>query len=167
MHHEVFVNKSRRTFVLIADASRARLYAHHAHRVLARKFVLLEEFEHPEGRAKASDIMADKPGRTFSSSPMSAARSAKEYRTNPKQVEAEKFARELSRRLASLFDAHVFDALVVAAPPKFLGLLRSALAIHRDNVFSRVIAWHEKDYTSITNSSELSERLAITDQSPP
>jgi protein required for attachment to host cells len=161
---EVLVNKSRRTFVLIADASRARLYSHHARRANAHKFVLLEAFEHPEGRAKCRDLMADKPGRTFSSGPMTAARSAKEYRTNPKQVEAEKFARELSRRLASLFDAHSFDALVVAAPPKFLGLLRSALALHRDHVFAHVIAWHEKDYTSITNTAELCERLVITDQ---
>jgi protein required for attachment to host cells len=157
------VDKSRRMFVLVADASRARLYSYLSYSNHARsKFVLLEEFEHPEGRAKTSDIMADKPGRTFSSGPMSAARSAKEYRTDPKRVEAEKFARELSRHLASLFDAHAFDALIVAAPPKFLGLLRSALAIPRDHVFARVVAWHEKDYTRITSVAELSERLAPT-----
>jgi len=71
---------------------------------------------------------------------------------------------QLHTGLATLFDAHAFDALIVAAPPKFLGLLRSALAIPRDHIFARVIAWHEKDYTSITSVAELSERLAIADQ---
>jgi protein required for attachment to host cells len=156
----VLMNKSQRTFVLVADASRARLFAHEPHENTPGKFVLLEEFDHPASRAKVADIMADKPGRTFSSGPMTAARSAKEYRTDPKQVEAEKFVRELSRHLVSSFDAHAFDALVVAAPPKFLGLLRAALAQQHDHVSERVIAWHEKDYTSITDLAELAERLA-------
>jgi protein required for attachment to host cells len=152
------VDKPRRTFVLVADASRARLYQRPNN---TAKFMLLEEFDHPTGRAKNSDLMADKPGRAFSSGATTAARSTKEYRTEPKQVEAEKFARELGRRLAALFDAHAFDDLVIAAPPKFLGLLRTALGTHRDHVSNSVVAWHEKNLTTVTDIRELSERLDL------
>lgn len=151
------MDKPRKTFVLVADASRARLYQRPDN---ASKLVLLEEFDHPEGRAKARDLMADKPGRTFASGPVEA-RSAKEYRTDPKEVEAEKFARELGRRLADHFDAHAFDDLVIAAPPKFLGLLRATLGTHHDHVSDRVVSWHEKDYTTVTDVKELSERLSL------
>jgi protein required for attachment to host cells len=152
------MNKPRRTFVLVADASRARLYQRPND---TAKFMLLEEFDHPEGRAKNIDLMADKPGRASSSGPTTAARSAQEYRTDPKQVEAEKFARELGHRLASLFDAHAFDALVITAPPKFLGLLRSALGTHHDHVSNSVVAWHEKDLTAVTDVRDLFERLKL------
>lgn len=157
------MNKPRRTFVLVADASRARLYLQSEG---STKLSLVEDFEHPESRAKVMDLMADKPGRTFSSGPQTAARSAKEYRTDPKEVEAEKFARELGHRLATLWDAHAFEDLVIAAPPKFLGLLRSDLATYHDHVSNRVIAWHEKDYTTSTNLDELSERLALGEERP-
>lgn len=150
----------RKTFVLVADASRARLYSRTN---LAPKLELVEAFEHPESRAKVMDLMADKPGRTFASGPMSAARSAKEYSTDPKDVEADKFARELGDRLAKLFDAHAFEALVIAAPAKFVGRLRATLATHHDHVSRQVVAWHEKDYSLMTDLSELSERLAIRD----
>lgn len=156
----VFVGKPRRTCVLVADASRARLYLRNDS---ASKIKLVEEFEHPESRAKVIDLMADKPGRTSASGPQSHARSSQEYRTDPKQVEAQKFARELSRRLSALFVAHVFEDVVVAAPPKFLGLLRSALGTHHDHVSTCVVAWHEKDYTAVTDINELSTRLSLTE----
>lgn len=155
------MDKPRRTFVVVADASRAKLYQKPDNQ---SKLMLLEEFDHPEGRAKAMDLMADKPGRTFASGPTTKGRSAKEYRTDPKQVEAEKFARALGRRLAELFDAHAFDDLVIAAPPKFMGLLRAALETHHDHVSNHVVAWHEKDYTTLTDVRELSERLDQTAQ---
>lgn len=155
------MNKPRRTFVLVADASRARLYQGTEG---SPKLSLIEEFEHPESRAKAKDLMADKPGRTFSSGGMTEARSAKEYRTDPKEVEAEKFARELSHRLATLWEAHTFEDLVIAAPPKFLGLLRASLATHHDHVSNRVVAWHEKDFTGVTDVRELSERLLLGEE---
>ena len=150
------MDKPRRTLVLVADASRARLYERDA---APNKLLVVQEFEHPEGRAKASDLMADKAGRTLSSGPTSTARSVMQYRTDPKDVEAEKFARELVQHLVASFDAHELDDLVIAAPPKFLGLLRSTLATHHDHISDRVIAWHEKDYTNITHVRELSELL--------
>lgn len=154
------MNKPRRTFVLVADASRARLYLHNEG---SSQLSVAEEFEHPESRAKNLDLASDKPGRAFSSGGTGMGRSAMESPTEPKEVEAEKFARELGHRLAALCDAHAFDDLVIAAPPKFLGLLRGALATHHNGVSNRVVAWHEKDYTTVTDVRELAERLSLGD----
>ena len=150
------MSKLRRTCILVADASRARLYLRNDG---STKLQLSQEFEHPASRAKGMNLMTDKPGRSYDSGLQTDARSSKEYRSAPKQVEAEKFARGLGRRLAAMFDAHEFDEVVIAAPPKFLGLLRSALGTHHDHVSNTVVAWHEKDYTSLTSAKELSERL--------
>jgi protein required for attachment to host cells len=147
--------KQPTTFVLVADASRARLFRRD---VGTGRLDLVEELEHPLSRARNRDLMADKPGRAFTSGGMSSARSGIEYRTDPQQVEAEKFARELGDKLAASFDAHAFDALVIAAPPKFLGLLRHALATHTDHVGRAVTDWVEKDYTNL-DERELGERM--------
>lgn len=151
------MSKLRRTCILVADASRARLYMRNDG---STKLQLAVEFDHPQSRAKGMNLMADKPGRTMSSGSYATVGSSMEYRTAPKQVEAEKFARGLSRRLAAMFDAHEFEDVVIAAPPKFLGLLRSALGTHHDHVSNTVVAWHEKDYTSVTNLNDLSKRLS-------
>ena len=152
------MDKPRRTFVLVADASRARLYLGTEE---TPKLSVIEEFDHPESRAKNMDLASDRPGRTLASGAMKSARSATDPRTEPKEVEAEKFARELGHRLASHCDAHAFDDLVIAAPPRFLGLLRGALATHHDGVSKRVVAWHEKNYTALTDVIEISKRLSL------
>jgi len=157
------VNNPRKTFVLVADASRARLYLG-SEGEAKPKLSLLEEFEHPKSRAKNMDLASDGPGRPLDSVAMNSARSATDPRPDPKEVEAEKFARELGHRLASHCDAHAFDDLVIVAPPKFLGLLRSALATHHDHVANRVVAWHEKDYTALTDVRELAERLSLDEE---
>ncbi|MDC0741133.1 host attachment protein [Polyangium mundeleinium] len=143
----------RITFVLVADASRARLFRQGLEENAPLE--LVEEFEHPESRAMARDLMADKPGRTF----WKRGQSAPDYRTDPKDVEAEKFARSLADRLAALYDTQAFHKLVLAAPPKFLGLLRSMLAAHTNHVAEAVVASHEKDYTQL-DVRTIAERIA-------
>ncbi len=148
--------KEKITFVLVADASRARLYRKEGEDAA---LALIEELEHPESRAMNRDLMADKPGRSISSGHRSTARSGMEYRTDPKEVEAEKFARTLVDKLAHGKDEHTFDDLVIAAPPKFLGLLRGALGTHTNHVLEAVTAWIEKDYTQL-DVRTIAERIA-------
>lgn len=157
MQEERVQETERTTFVLIADASRARLFRRGSEETAALE--LVEAFEHPESRAMARDLMADKPGRAFTGGGQVGGRSAKEYATDPKEVEAQKFARSLADRLASLYDAHAFHELVLAAPPKFLGLLRATLAAHTNHVADTVVASHEKDYTQL-DVRTLAERIA-------
>jgi len=150
------VHPSRHTtFVLVADASRARLFRREEE---TAKLVLVEEWEHPSSRARNRDLMADRPGRTSSGGPVSKGRAAFAYGTDPQEVEAEKFARELGDKLAQAFDTHSFDALVITAPPKFLGLLRQTLDTHTDHVARRVIGFFDKDYTEL-DPKQLAERL--------
>ncbi|HVK65718.1 MAG TPA: host attachment protein [Polyangium sp.] len=156
MQEERAQETERITYVLIADASRARLFRRDKENA---SLEVVEEFEHPESRAMARDLMADKPGRAFTGSGQVGGRGAKEYATDPKDVEAQKFARSLADRLASLYDAHTFHALVLAAPPKFLGLLRSTLAAHTNHVVETVVASHEKDYTQL-DVRTIAERIA-------
>ena len=50
-----------------------------------------------------------------------------EPRTDPARVEAEALARRLAERLDTARTRHGVERFVVVAPPRFLGMLRSAL----------------------------------------
>src|SRR4051794_19517338 len=114
-----FVMSPKRRFVLVADAARARLFLRDEK---TDRLALVWEMHHPQSRAMNRELIADRPGRAHSSS-IGDGSSGMEFRTEPKVVEAEKFARELGKKLAHEHDEHVYDELVVVAPPKFLGML--------------------------------------------
>lgn len=66
--------------------------------------------------------------------------------TDPREVEGQKFAREIAHELATARVDQRFDELVVSAPPQFLGLLRAELDEH---VRGRVKRWLDKDLTKL------------------
>ena len=82
------------TYILIADAAQARLFA--AQR-LSEPWRLVRVFAHPRSAAKAADLVADRPGRVRQSA--DGRRSAMEPHMTPHDVEAEHFARELAGAL--------------------------------------------------------------------
>ena len=93
--------------------------------------------------------MADANGRKPAGLPMgmrsgSSARPGAAPDTDPKWVEAQKFARELAARLKGGLQEHAYDSLVVVAPPQFLGLLRHAIS---EQVKGRLVLWLDKDLT--------------------
>jgi protein required for attachment to host cells len=140
------------TWILISDASRARLFAASSRQ---KPWTLVRELEHPQSRAKGQDIMADKPGRVKQS--MGAgSRPAMEPVTPPKEVEAEHFAQQLAAVLEDGHGRNDYARLVLAAPPSFLGLLRKALSTQ---VGKRVVASVDKDYTQL-HERDLPERLS-------
>lgn len=125
----------RTTWILVCDASRARLFAEAAP---GRGFSLVAGFEHPQSRERVRDLMADAYGRK----PVGGShgggvngnrpggfhgRPGVEPDTDPKEVEAMKFARELADALEKGADAHFYDALVITAPPHFLGMLKETI----------------------------------------
>lgn len=137
-------------WILISDASRARLFAERS-----GTWELLEKFEHPESRERARDLMADTNGRKPAGPSMGGAyggravshsfgRAGVEPDTDPKEVEAQKFARELAGRLERGHFDHAYDNLVIAAPPHFLGLMKGVLS---REVEKRVEAFLNKDLT--------------------
>ena len=141
----------RPTWVVVCDASRARVFHVGPRR---DQWQLVRELEHPEGRAKGRDLVADRPGRKQSGS---ALRPVMEYPTGPHEVESEKFARALARVLESGLAEHAYERLILVAPPHFLGLLRSAL---HENVAKQVQLSIDKDYAAL-DPSQLADRLPI------
>jgi len=138
-----------RTWIVLADAATARIYEPRADR---RGWRLVAERTHPESRAKESELRTDKPGRVKQSAGY---RVAMEPSTPRKEVEAEKFAREIAKTLDEALLAKAYDRVVLVAAPAFLGLLREILP---DRVQRHVADVVEKDYLHL-DSREVHERL--------
>jgi protein required for attachment to host cells len=110
--------------ILVAENSRAKLLEADFPRSELRE---VKDFTHEKSRLSNRELTNEsRPGRTFDRN--GAGRHAMEYDTNPKEVEAQVFARELVKYLDSQRNnGHAFKKLVLMAPPKFLGLLRSCM----------------------------------------
>ena len=150
-----------RTYVLIADASRARLFQQHA----SRTYALLETFDHEPSRVRNRDLVADANGRKPAGPSVGANYGGRSVSrgvgrpgvapdTEPKEVEAEKFAHRLASALDGLLRARD-DRLVLAAPPHFLGLLKKTLST---SVVKRLELTVDKDLTKL-EGRELDDRM--------
>jgi protein required for attachment to host cells len=139
----------KRTWILVADASRARLF-----RGDRGKYAMIEEFEHPESRASVRELVSDangrKPGGGYGHRPGVAPH------TDPKDVEADKFAHLLAIHLEKGLHAQAYEALVLVAPPRFLGELKGQLT---DQVQKRLTKSIQKDLTGMT-PHEIAKRIA-------
>lgn len=109
-------------YVLVADASRARLVA--ADPTLAHAEEV-EAFVHPQGRQHERDLI-DGGWATNSTANPSGPRSVTDI-PDPREEAARRFARTLARRLSDARNANEYERLILVAPPKLLGLLREAL----------------------------------------
>ncbi len=143
-------------WVLVADASRARLFREDDAR---KPFTLIDSLEHPESRARVRDLVSDVNGRkptgmargggdAVTAAGSGSARPGAAPDTDPKTVEAEKFARTLADRLAKGLHEHAYQGLVIAAPPHFLGLLKQTLdhevSKHLDIAIHKDLTQHER-----------------------
>ena len=109
-------------WVVVADSAKARIFTRN------KKFSPMEELEtllHPESRLHRQDLVSDRPGQVHES--RTPGESANEEPTDPKVVEAQVFARDIAHRLREARLAGQFTSLVLAADPRFLGLLRKSL----------------------------------------
>jgi protein required for attachment to host cells len=123
------------TWILVSDASRARVFAFDKE---GDPWRLVEEVEHPLGRARTSDLVSDRAGRQRQVGPAMAAP------TDPAEAESHRFAERLAHLLQKGSDEHRFGRLVLVAPPRFLGYLRDVL---REPVARHVVLSLDKDYT--------------------
>ena len=138
-----------RTWILLADAASARLYASGER---PGDWTLLRELQHPESRMRPSGLLSDKPGRVKQST---GSRAAMEPHTPRKKVEAERFAREIAQALDESVVSGACERLVLVAPPAFLGVLRDKLP---PRVAARVTDVIEKDYLHLDQPT-LKKRL--------
>lgn len=139
------------TWIVVSDASRARIFAFGDDE---RAWTLIRELEHPESRAKETDLVDGEHGRTRQSAG-AGGRPTMEPTTPQKRVEHSAFAQDLAELLEHGYDAHEFRDLVLVAPPQFLGILRGAIGAKLEK---HVVATLDKDYTG-SNPRELQTRL--------
>ncbi|MGK4003421.1 host attachment protein [Sorangium sp. So ce1036] len=158
---------ARKTWILVSDASRAQLYREEP---AGKGFTLLESYDHEESRARVRDLMADAAGRKPNGTPGGnglipgagggagatyLGRPGAAPDTDPKEVEAQKFAHELADVLERGLNDHAYDALVLIAPPQFLGLLRATVT---KQVSHRIESSVDKDLSWL-DGPRLTERL--------
>lgn len=137
------------TWILVANASQAKLYANTGPK---KGLKLLKELKHPESREKASDLVSDRPGQLHS--PGSGHR-ASQPKTDPKTNEARHFAQELARELNHGRASGQVERLILVAPPAFMGLINEKL----DGPSASIVSDRfEKDYTR-AGEKELSGHL--------
>lgn len=128
------------TWMLIADASKARLYAMYKARFMREQhpnnLMLIQDFTHHDSRKKNKDLVSDRMGE-FGSGSFAAT-------ISPKTQEAEWFAHQLMSHLDLERKNGMFRDLIIVAPATFMGYLHH----HAPSSISKVISQNiEKDYT--------------------
>jgi len=99
------------------------------------RLVEQETLAHPQGRLKAQDIDADRPGRTFQSAGQS--RHGKGREVDPKTQKTITFARQVAERLDNARRQGEVERLILVAAPQFLGLLRDHLSAELQRVIDQ------------------------------
>lgn len=137
------------TWIIVANAGYARIYSKTKN---DHQLNLVKELEHPESRKKASDLVSDGKGRYIAGNSAVGTYSS---RTNPKEVEAEHFAKELADILEHGRKANDFKTLILVAPPSFQAKIKDHLSDHLQSQITKTIS---KDYHAFT-TKELTELL--------
>jgi protein required for attachment to host cells len=113
--------KRQSTWIVVADAGRARIYTHEGAGALQP--VADGSFENPHAHEPTRALGTDKPGRSFESA--GGARHAEEPRIDWHRQAETAFAKKLAEHLEHSAAAKRFDRVVVSAPPPMLGDLRT------------------------------------------
>lgn len=111
-------------WVVVADEARAVIYTRNTlHAPLAEYFSL----ENETARMKTGDLLSDRGGRSFDSLGKGRHTMAKE-KSSPKRHAAEAFAAQIAERIGRVMHDGSCRGYALIAAPRFLGLLRDALA---------------------------------------
>jgi protein required for attachment to host cells len=116
---------SERTWVLVADGSRARILQKREDGG-RKQLRTIEGMTFAHDLPKTSEVVRDRLPRTFES--VGNTRHAVATEVDPHREEKRKFASELVAALDAELVKKSFDRLVVVAPAQMLGDLRSALS---------------------------------------
>ncbi|KPK61594.1 MAG: hypothetical protein AMJ59_00845 [Gammaproteobacteria bacterium SG8_31] len=110
------------TWVVTADSARADVFEVDR---IGGEFRTVTTMSHEESKKKGQDLMSDRPGRAFDSAGQG--RHAMSSQVNPREHEAEVFAREVCETLELGRAKGNYERLIVLAPPDFLGRLRKSI----------------------------------------
>lgn len=106
------------TYVLVADSTRARVFARSADSGALQE---IDDLVHPQGRLHARDLTAGSPGRTRDRSGQG--RHALEDPTDPKHTELLVFVRQIAQYCKELRTREPGMELIVVAGAELRGLL--------------------------------------------
>ena len=134
--------KAKVTWILIADGATAKVFEHLGP---GKGLRAVDDLMFEQEPLKASEIMADKPGRSYSSGSANG-RSAIEYSSDPVAVRERRFVENVAGELDRKLQQHAFSRLIVAAAPTALGDLRPAFS---KGVKDTILAELPKDLTHI------------------
>ncbi|MBS0523087.1 MAG: host attachment protein [Proteobacteria bacterium] len=150
--------RARRTLIVVADGARARFLKESDDH---RKLVPAEDADMlaPKARRPDRDLVTDKPGRGFSTA-RDGRRGGFESPHDPHKMEKHNFTAELAERLDEACSSKQFDRIVLVAPRRSLGELRTLLSPRVRKAVSHEIA---KDLTA---SSPTALRKALADALP-
>lgn len=140
-----------RTWILVADASKARLI-----QMDGKHLEEIADFTHPEGHLKNQELVTDQAGRKGTGD----SRPGYEFGVSPKDAELERFAIQLAAMLKQGLEKRLFDSIVLVSPPRFLGCMRKALD---GQVAKRVVASLDHEYLDLS-PAELVNRLGLRAQ---
>jgi len=143
-----------KTWILVADASRARVLAQSGHE---ERLKAIGGFDLDHPIPKTSDVARDSLPRTFDS--VGEGRHAISPKTDPRRAEKNSFAIELANRLHAEATKLSFDHLIIIAPPQMMGDLRAALS---NAVRSRLSREMTLDLTH-ESDTEIARRIGIAD----
>ncbi|WP_072392333.1 host attachment protein [Hyphomicrobium sp. CS1GBMeth3] len=143
--------KSKKTWVLVADAGHARVLEQSSQK---SGLAVVEglDIEHPI--AKSSDMVRDALPRTFDS--VGPGRHAIAPKSDPHRAEKKNFAKELALTLDAGLAKKAYDDLIIVAPPQMIGDLRPLLS---DAVRSRLTRELRLDLADAP-LTEIARRLA-------
>lgn len=133
--------KSIVTWVLVADGARARLFVNDG---VGKGIKPALEQEFIGTNLPSREIASDRPGRSFDSG--GEGRHAMEPATDPQRHEKQVFARAIADLLDDARKKNAFERLVIVAPPRALGDLRSEFGTE---LMGMVSAELNKDLTKL------------------
>jgi protein required for attachment to host cells len=137
------------TWVLVADNTRARIFTAETPSSVLEE---IKDMAHEEGRLHDRDITSDLPGKIKSAFSVG---HALEQPTDPKQHEADNFARHIAHYLTAAHNAKAFEQLLVVAEPSFLGLLRQ----HLPEAVKRLISFELDKNITASDAADIRQHL--------
>jgi protein required for attachment to host cells len=137
-------------WILIANATNARLLNQQE----SGAPVVLKSFTHSQGRSKISELVDDRAG--HETTVRSFGGTTYQPRTDAKQKEHQRFAKELADHLERQAHMHSFESLEVFASSPFLGELKIEFGPATQRLLSGT---HDIDLTSV-GPAELKRRIA-------
>jgi protein required for attachment to host cells len=130
-----------KTWIVLTNTNLCKIYDY------IRKdhqLIPIKELEHPQSKAKGTEILSDRPGHYKT---RSATRGTYEPRTDSKEVEVEKFIHEIADELESARNLNLYHHLVLIAPPHCIGLLNKYL---NDQVKNKITTTLNREYVNLS-----------------